>query len=130
MTEAITFSKVLNKSDWDELRSFAASFSHTIDDKTRTPMFAIRRGEKLFGYFSVAPFPILFPCFRPESTTPRDFIEAVSQIRAWQWLMTSGHDRYPKGIVQFAMGDSNPETKRALRQMGCYKVGELWESVP
>lgn len=129
MRKAIRFQKILTRADWDELRAFAASFGHTIDDRTRTPLYAIRRGEKLFGYYSVSPFPSLFPCFHPELTTSRDFFEAVEQIRAAYWILSSGNDRFPRGTCQFVMGESNKETKEALQKMGCSKVGELWESV-
>jgi len=129
MRPAIRFQKILSQADWDELRAFAASFSHTIDDRTRTPLYAIRRGEKLFGYFSVAPFPVLFPCFSPSATTPRDFVEAIEQIRSWQWLATSGHERYPRGIIQFGIGQSNKETKEALQRLGCSRVADLWQSL-
>ena len=126
--EAVTYQKVQTKEEWAELRAFAASFSHTVDDSTRTPMFLIRRGGKLFGYFSVGPFPTLYPCFHPENTTPRDFVDAVNNIRSWQWLMSNGHERYPKGVCYVA-AKTNLKTTRAMERMGFKKVADLYESI-
>jgi hypothetical protein len=95
------------------------------------PLVAVRRGDKLFAYFSSYAFPIVFPAFHPEHTTKRDFIEAVEHVRAHFWLGSSGHQLFPKGVFLTAF-QNQPEAKLEIaRKMGFRNTGcEIWESYP
>jgi hypothetical protein len=126
----ISFEKVETQQQWDELKAFAASFNHKIDDTTLTPLIAVRRGKKLFAYFVVLNMPVLMPSFHPILTTKRDFVEMVEQVRSWAWLSTIGHERFPKGVAWAAF--SNPNiSRRLLERMGFRSTNhELFQSYP
>jgi hypothetical protein len=116
---------------WEEICRFAASFGHKIDNRSLSPVVAVRRGSKLFAYFFFLKFPILLPSFHPELTTPRDFVDMVEQVRAGAWLTSMGLDQFPQGICYAAFDQEPVISKDIIQKIGFKSTKcELWESYP
>lgn len=126
----LTFELVNTVERWRELELFAASFDHKIDKTSLTPLIAVSRGKKLFGYFFLLKHQVVIPCFHPEFTQARDFKDMVEQVRAGAWLNTVGDPRFPKGVCYAAF--NNPDISRELLgKMGWLNMElGLWQSNP
>lgn len=112
--EAIRFSEVRTREEFDELKLFAATFDHVIDDRTMTPIIRMYRGDRLFGYFVVVTAPIMIPAFHtdPQICSPRDFKESAEHVRAWQCLNRQS-ERFPNGQCWIGL-DNEPAIRREI----------------
>jgi hypothetical protein len=122
--EAIRFSEVRTQGEFDELKLFAATFNHVIDDHTMTPIIRMYRGDRLFGYYIVVLAPIVIPAFHTDRSicSPRDFKEACEQVRAWQ-CQNRQSERFPFGQCWVALDDEPMIGKRIIEKLGFKDTG-------
>lgn len=119
MPDPIRFSEVRTQEEFDELKLFAATFDHVIDDRTMTPIIRMYRGERLIGYFICVTAPIVIPSFHtdPAICSPRDFRDSCEQVRAWQTLNRQS-ERFPGGQCWIALDDEPLIRREVIEKLG------------
>jgi len=99
MRDSLRFGRVDSDKKLTEWKEFAASFDHYTEDGQHPimPITTVSRGDKMFGYWSEITRPILFPCWHPALTTPRDFMESIEAFSNIACYGSMSH-QFPNGV--------------------------------
>ncbi len=98
MRQPLKFELVDTREKFEELKVFAATFNHEVDDTARLPIISVSRGTRQIGYFHVVNVPMIWPAFHtdPAICSPRDTMDFVETVKNYQFLTSLG-GRTPNG---------------------------------
>lgn len=102
MDRNLKFETVRTQKQFDDLKKFATSFDHVVDDTTLLPLITVSRGDKMFAYYTVLNYPVVFPSFHTELCTPRDFVDSVNTVKHHH-MLSSMNERFPNGTFFVAL---------------------------
>lgn len=126
----LKFSQVNTPEAFEQWKKFADSFDHGTNTPM-TPIITCSRGDKLFGYYTLLTYPIVFPSFHPKFTSPRDFrdmVEAFSNVQC----IASMSSQYPNGCSFVGLVTNGlPVGRNIVEKMGYTNLGiELHRRIP
>jgi hypothetical protein len=123
----INIDKIDTQDKFDDLKEFAASFDHLIDDHSITPIYTLSRHGNRFGYLQIILKPVIVPSFHTNNKIchPRDFFEAVIEVK--QKVMQSTVDeRFPEGTLLVLLPpDIGEKYKGALKKLKLNNLGSV-----
>jgi len=67
-----------NTQEFHQLKTFAKSFDHEINEHPNVNVYAHYRDDTLFGYSDHVHLPTIYPAFHPALTRPRDVIQVMN----------------------------------------------------
>lgn len=127
----LKFSQVNTPEAFEQWKKFASEFNHETD-RPMLPIVTISNEKGIFADYTVFNYPVLFPAFHPDKTTPRLFKEAIDAV-SHSACIASMSQSFPNGVAYAALPCGK---KQAVESGMIYKVGyeplgvELYQRIP
>jgi hypothetical protein len=114
--------------DFVRMQKFAESFDHQIADNPNINVYALARGDHVFGYSEHVFLPVVYPAFHPSLTRPQDVLQVMRDWRAH--AMLSGRMGYIGVPLPEESGRANfPET--TMKKLGLQRMRrEIFQVIP
>ncbi len=128
--EPINFVAVTTPEQFGEVKRFAATDGHRLDDQGPPfPIITMWRGNRMFGYLHVMEQPVVMPAFNKKLCSKRDFYESCKKIIEWMKDRTKS-DVFPTGTGFIALPPKLAVDEKIVRKLGFEPMlRDLWQHV-
>jgi hypothetical protein len=131
MRPSLRYDLVDTPEKFNDMKRFAATFNHHIDDTTRLPIVRVFRGDQQVAYFQIIKTPMAAPAFHDNLCSPRDTCEIIDKVRSHMLLGSLG-GRTPNGECLIILPERlrGGFTKPLIEKMGFIDLGQkIWQSL-
>lgn len=113
--------------EFSKMQTFAASFDHVITDNPNVNVYALARGDHVFGYSEHVFLPVVYPAFHPSITKPQDVLQVMRDWRAH--AMLSGRLGYiGVPLLEESVRTNFPES--TMKKLGLHRMRrELFQAI-
>ena len=125
MKPHITWSRLENAEQLEELNAFAKTFDHILtEDDLTEPILIAKCGEEYIGYVQIVGDRLAFPAWSP-NVYPTKTVRAIEELIAWSKFDAAIKGRPIVGFV--ARSKDSPFDEDAMNKLGFENVNmELW----